>query len=191
MAALHAQSQPACDSQAHHEPDQTMEQRCRQNACRLPAPICSSAAGAAMQPLTGTNPKLLACVQGSNPDISRHFIKPKQAERSLLRLITSQPARTLPELALQAAPGQELTCWASLVAGSGSLQTTMQRTRALPFRCTAFCCVQGPGFAVGSGDRTPGPVYRYRVPWWQGLGLGSLQPAAQPALQALRGLRGA
>ena len=39
MAAFHVQSQPACESQAHDEPDQNVEQRCRQNACRLPAPI--------------------------------------------------------------------------------------------------------------------------------------------------------
>lgn len=77
-------------------------------------------------------------MQGGNPDITRHFIKPKQADRSLLRLISTQPARTLPEVALQAAPGQELTCWSTLVAGSGSLQATMQRTRALPFRYMAW-----------------------------------------------------
>ena len=73
-------------------------------------------------------------MQGNNPGILSHFIRPPDPSRSLLSLISAQPARTLPEVALQAPPGQPLTCWATLVAGSGSLQTTMQRTRALPFR---------------------------------------------------------
>ena len=66
-----------------------------------------------------------------------YFINPGLPERSLLSLITTRPALTLAEVAGQGIPEQELTCWASLVAGSGSLQTTSQRLRTLPFRCVA------------------------------------------------------
>ena len=74
-------------------------------------------------------------MQGSNPAIASHFITPEDPDRSLLALISQQPARTLPEVAKQAAAGQKFTCWASVIAGAGSLHTPAQRVRALPFRC--------------------------------------------------------
>ena len=86
-------------------------------------------------------------LQGKDPKVARWFINPPSPERSLLRLISSQPARTLPEVASLALPDQALTCWAALVAGSGSLQATSQRVRALPFRCerpAASLCQAAP-----------------------------------------------
>ena len=73
-------------------------------------------------------------MQGKDPKVAGWFISPAAPERSLLQLISTQPALTLPEVASQAGPEQELTCWAALVAGSGSMQTTHQRVRTLPFR---------------------------------------------------------
>ena len=47
-------------------------------------------------------------MQGGNPDVAGYFLNPGLPERSLLRLISSQPARTLPEMGLQASPRSPL-----------------------------------------------------------------------------------
>lgn len=78
-------------------------------------------------------------VQGTTPDAAGHFITPQEASRSLLALISDRPALSPIQLETHsmgqhAATG--LTCFRSLVAGSGSMQATMQRIRVLPFRYT-------------------------------------------------------
>ena len=77
-------------------------------------------------------------MQGDSPHLLHLFIDPPEAKRSMLPLITRRPILTRAALASQAeasaATGGRLTCFSSLVAGSGSLHTSMQRTRALPFR---------------------------------------------------------
>lgn len=77
-------------------------------------------------------------MQGDSPQLLELFIDPPEAERSMLPLITRRPVLTRDALAAQAeASGGTvggLTCFSSFVAGSGSLHTSMQRTRALPFR---------------------------------------------------------
>ncbi len=59
----------------------------------------------------------------------------------MLPMISRRSVLTLDSLAAQArqagSSGQDnggLTCFSSFVAGSGSLHTSLQRTRALPFR---------------------------------------------------------
>lgn len=77
--------------------------------------------------------------QGEVPSVRGYFITPKEPSRSLLSLISRRKALSKQQLADQsrkASPESELTCFANFVAGSGSLQATMQRTRALPFRCS-------------------------------------------------------
>ncbi|KAL0030947.1 hypothetical protein WJX79_003275 [Trebouxia sp. C0005] len=88
---------------------------------------------------------LLAKHQGKNPHLIELFIDPAEADRSMLPMISRRSILTLDSLAAQAAQagssGQAdggLTCFSSFVAGSGSLHTSMQRTRALPFREAAF-----------------------------------------------------
>ena len=77
-------------------------------------------------------------VQGDSPHLLELFIDPPEAERSMLPLITRRPILTRDALAAQAeasgATASGLTCFPSFVAGSGSLHTSMQRIRALPFR---------------------------------------------------------
>lgn len=80
-------------------------------------------------------------LQGKNPHLIELFIDPAEADRSMLPMISRRSILTLDSLAAQAAQagssGQAdggLTCFSSFVAGSGSLHTSMQRTRALPFR---------------------------------------------------------
>ena len=78
-------------------------------------------------------------LQGDSPHLLKRFIDPPEAERSMLPLITRRTILTRDALAAQAeasgATAGGLTCFSSFVAGSGSLHTSMQRTRALPFRC--------------------------------------------------------
>ncbi|KAL3163114.1 hypothetical protein ABBQ32_009529 [Trebouxia sp. C0010 RCD-2024] len=81
---------------------------------------------------------LLAKHQGNSPHLVELFIDPPEAERSMLPLISHRPVLTRDALAAQATGSGQLTCFSSFVAGSGSLHTSMQRTRALPFRAAAF-----------------------------------------------------
>lgn len=85
---------------------------------------------------------LLAKHQGNSPHLIELFIDPAEADRSMLPMISRRSVLTLDSLAAQAEPsGQDnggLTCFSSFVAGSGSLHTSLQRTRALPFREAAF-----------------------------------------------------
>lgn len=82
----------------------------------------------------------MCIAQGNNPNVAEYFISPSDKNRSLLALISRRPAATCQELAQQAAAknatgiATELTCYRRLVAGTGSLQLTTQRLRALPFR---------------------------------------------------------
>ena len=85
------------------------------------------------------------CVQGVSPHLIELFIDPPEAQRSMLPLISHRPVLTRDAVTAQAtASGQAergLTCFSSFVAGSGSLHTSMQRTRALPFRyLPSQCC---------------------------------------------------
>ena len=88
-------------------------------------------------------------VQGDSPQLLELFIDPPEAERSMLPLITRRPILTRDALQAQAeasgAAAGGLTCFSSFVAGSGSLHTSMQRIRALPFRylmATHQCCLR-------------------------------------------------
>ena len=70
------------------------------------------------------------------------FITPASASRSLTALISRRPALTKRQMAEQTQsqhPNARLTCFSEVVAGAGSLQATMQRTRALPFRYGLSC----------------------------------------------------
>ena len=119
---------------------------CTISAALVPSAIVVVHAIATASPVLLTSrPHLTPALvlQGKNPPVAEYFITPKEPERSLLSLISSQPARTLAEMAQQAQPEQELTCWAALAAGSGSLQTTSQRVRTLPFRCAAWWLEMG------------------------------------------------
>lgn len=84
-----------------------------------------------------------ACLsgQGSNPGVAGAFIAPSNPERSLTALISKRPAMTLEQLVqetMASHPQAPLTCFREVVAGSGSLQATMQRTRSLPFRSSSI-----------------------------------------------------
>ena len=81
-------------------------------------------------------------LQGNSPHLIELFIDPAEADRSMLPMISRRSVLTLDSLAAQktqaGSSGQDngaLTCFSSFVAGSGSLHTSLQRTRALPFRC--------------------------------------------------------
>lgn len=90
------------------------------------------------------------CMQGESPHLVELFIDTAEKARSMLPLISRRPVLTRNALAAQSmASGQDgagLTCFSSFVAGSGSLHTSMQRTRALPFRCSLlpFNCSHCP-----------------------------------------------
>ncbi len=77
-------------------------------------------------------------LQGRHAEIADAFVAPGDTDRSLTALISRRPALTLQGLAAETLPGSsstpDLTCLRSVVAGSGSLQTSYQRVRALPFR---------------------------------------------------------
>ena len=77
-------------------------------------------------------------MQGQSPQLLELFIDPPEAKRRMLPLISHRPILTREALAAQGeasgAGTLGLTCFSSFVAGSGSLHTSMQRTRALPFR---------------------------------------------------------
>ena len=73
-------------------------------------------------------------MQGDSPRLVDLFITPPEAERSMLPLISKRPLLTRDSLSQSGGGG--LTCFSSFVAGSGSLHTSSQRTRALPFRCS-------------------------------------------------------
>lgn len=77
-------------------------------------------------------------MQGQSPQLLELFVDPPEAERRMLPLISHRPILTREALAAQGeasgAGTNGLTCFSSFVAGSGSLHTSMQRTRALPFR---------------------------------------------------------
>lgn len=80
-------------------------------------------------------------LQGNSPHLIELFIDPAEADRGMLPMISRRSVLTLDSLAAQATQaepsGQDnggLTCFSSFVAGSGSLHTSLQRTRALPFR---------------------------------------------------------
>ena len=83
-------------------------------------------------------------VQGKeDPEaVAGYFITPADPERSLLSLISTKPALWLADVVQQAPSTQQLTCYRTLVAGSGSLQASMARVPVLPFRWAAGC---GPG----------------------------------------------
>ena len=75
--------------------------------------------------------------KGKSPDVANYFITPKDPDRTLLSLISRRTAVTKQQMVEQTRyehTEADLTCFSSLVAGSGSMQATMQRTRALPFR---------------------------------------------------------
>ena len=79
-------------------------------------------------------------MQGSNPALSAQFVTPENSNHSLLSLISQRPAVTIAQIVElshleKARPTLAgLTCFRRLVAGTGSLQLSSQRTRALPFR---------------------------------------------------------
>ena len=77
-------------------------------------------------------------LQGEKPETAAAFVAPGDPDRSLTALISRRRALTLQGLAAESLPGSgltpDLTCLRSVVAGSGSLQTSWQRVRALPFR---------------------------------------------------------
>ena len=77
-------------------------------------------------------------MQGDSPHLIQNFIDPPEPQRSILPLISRRSVLTRDALGAQTeANGQDnggLTCFSKFVAGSGSLHTSMQRTRALPFR---------------------------------------------------------
>lgn len=103
-------------------------------------------------------------MQGQSPQLLELFIDPPEAERRMLPLITHRPLLTRDTLAAQGeasgAGTNGLTCFSSFVAGSGSLHTSMQRTRALPFRSVvATLPSQVPTLAP-----SPSPCYRVLHP---------------------------
>ena len=88
-------------------------------------------------------------VQGTDLSIANWFIAPADAKRSLLALISEHPAvnkQQLKDRSEKDHVGADLTCFPSLVAGTGSLQTSKQHVRVLPFRYTIGTCIAVMGF---------------------------------------------
>ena len=76
-------------------------------------------------------------MQGDHSTIQDVFLTNSQASRNLGALISRRPFMS--PAALAAADSGPLTCFHTLVAGAGSLQATMSRTRVAPFRCACPC----------------------------------------------------
>ena len=81
-------------------------------------------------------------LQGADPNAGEAFIFQSEANRSLLSLISHNPVLTRQQMKQEAEEANltdhGLTCFKSLVAGTGSFQTNKQRVRALPFR---YACI--------------------------------------------------
>ena len=72
-------------------------------------------------------------LQGSNDRIVDQFLTNQDPNRNLGALISRHPLLTRAALAQSSGSGG-LTCVHTLVAGAGSLQQTMARTRVMSFR---------------------------------------------------------
>ena len=76
-------------------------------------------------------------LQGTNPNVIKHFIQPLEGDRKMLALISHRDAFTLEDFAAseqQHSDNSSLTCFSSLVAGSTYMAASTQRVRFLPFR---------------------------------------------------------
>lgn len=71
-------------------------------------------------------------MQGGNDKISNAFLTSEDESRNLGALISRRPLLNRAAIAQQGTGN--LTCVRTLVAGAGSLQQTMARTRVTPFR---------------------------------------------------------
>ena len=99
-------------------------------------------------------------MQGENDRITNAFLTSEDDSRNLGPLVSRRPLLERATLAQQG--NGTLTCVQTLVAGAGSLQQTMARTRVMPFRSAPHKWVRerdwqrGGGLpaAAGRGGRT-------------------------------------